>query len=238
MFKELVFEIRGGVPRAAHLRYLFTHPSLSARVQTLMATQETIWENVEVHGSSRELDGFVNAMDNAVAPPLVGVEFVHRGLDSLQLVAKWRRPRTPEEGVSLEFLLYDLVGADGLMIQRYAGGVGEIHVAGSDPTRLLEFYRAVHDALVPRFTVRLLRAGGMRAEARPPTPRGGVKPEDRKLMAYALSAGYYDNPKRVGVRELGVALGWSKSVVARRLRVLERQAVEGFVAPSELAALP
>lgn len=60
-----------------------------------------------------------------------------------------------------------------------------------------------------------------------------------RLAGEALARGYYDTPKRVGVRELSALLGLSKSTIARRLKLLERDALEKLIAsaPSDKAQL-
>lgn len=232
MFKEIVFELAGGRPRTAHARYFFEHPELAARMQILHATPDMTWELITVTGESADVRAFEAEIARGPVPPMVDLEIVSATPRTLQYVVKWARPTNDEAGTSLEFMLYDHVGPDALFNMRIESGRAEVKVAGPDGEKLLRYFNAVRGRLENRYQVRLVRVGELRPgweEAR--ETRSTIRDEDRQLVAFALAAGYYDNPKRCGVRELGDALGWSKSVVARKLRAIERRALENIVTP-------
>lgn len=147
----------------------------------------------------------------------------------IRFVTSWRRPGDQIPGVSLEHILHDTVGPGGLLFGRVEGGVISYKVAAPEGRGLSEFLRAVQQAFGTRFLVRPLRAGPFKPGWEIEDAPHRVDPEEVALLAAALASGYYDEPKRCGVRELGDALGVSKSVIARRLRDLERRALERMV---------
>lgn len=147
----------------------------------------------------------------------------------IRFVTSWRRPGEHIPGVSLEHLLHDTVGPGGLLFGRVEAGVIAYKAASPGGRGLTEFLHAAQQAFGSRFQVRPLRAGPFRPGWEIEDAPRRVDPEEEALLATALAAGYYDEPKRCGVRELGDALGVSKSVVARRLRDLERRALERMV---------
>ncbi|HWG91446.1 MAG TPA: helix-turn-helix domain-containing protein [Candidatus Thermoplasmatota archaeon] len=167
------------------------------------------------------------------APPLGAVEeshIVEEDAHGLLFFTSWRRPRDAAEGVSLEHLLLDVVGPEAVPTMSIRDGWMEYRVVSRDGAKLLDFYQMVQQALGPRHPVRLHRVGEMRGKltAAPAGEAPALKTEDQQLLREALVRGYYDNPKKCGLRELGDALGVSKSAIARKLRTLERRALETF----------
>ncbi len=234
MFKEVVFELAGGHPRSPHAAYLYEHPELVARMQILHATPESSWELTVVTGESDAIARFQHVVQRGPEAPMRGVEVVSTTPRSIQYIVKWDRPEPNEPSCSLEFLLHDIVGPDGILTMRIEGRRVEIKAAAPDGDKLLRFFREARRRLEDRFTVRITRMGELRPGWEPALPtRPGLREEDLQLVSFALSAGYYDNPKRCGVREIGDALGCSKSVIARRLRAIERRALESIVTRPE-----
>ena len=148
----------------------------------------------------------------------------------LRFIMNWRRPGDPHrEGVSLEHILLETVGPCGMLFGRVEGGTLAYKVAAPGGRGLSEFLEAAQRAFGTRFTVRPVRAGPFKPGWEIDVAPQRVDPEEEALLSAALAQGYYDEPKRCGVRELGDALGVSKSVVARRLRDLEKRALERMV---------
>lgn len=244
IFREIQFELSEGTPRSPYARFFVEHRELLVRAQAMHSTNEQMWELVDARGPAADLGALRVFLDEGPVAPAEDVEVLHDGEGRVQFLVRWRRPRPGEPAVSLEYLAQQEVGPDAIVATLFEGGRIEVRVAGSDGERLLRFFREVEAALGDRFCVRMLRIGEMRPDWSPvpQVKRQEVASEDRKLVAYALGAGYYDSPKRIGVRELGEALGWSKSVVARRLREVERRALETLLcapggAPPEAATI-
>lgn len=148
----------------------------------------------------------------------------------LRFLMTWRRPGDPRtQGVSMEHILQDTVGPGGLLFGRIEDGIITYKAASPGGRGLSEFLAATQAAFGARFKVRPIRAGPFKAGWEIDDAQAAVDPEEEALLSAALAHGYYDEPKRCGVRELGVTLGVSKSVVARRLRELERRALERMV---------
>ena len=148
----------------------------------------------------------------------------------LRFLMTWRRPQEPEiEGVSMEHLLLDTVGPGGLLFGRVEDGTITYKAASPGGRGLSEFLAATQQTFGARFRVRPVRAGPFKPGWEIDDAPRRVDPEEEALLSAALAHGYYDEPKRCGVRELGETLGVSKSVIARRLRELERRALENMV---------
>jgi hypothetical protein len=140
--------------------------------------------------------------------------------------SKWRRP-LPGQDISLPHLVQEAVGPRAILRMEFAKGLLLYRIADENHEALTRFFDVLQRELQPRFEVKLVRVGYY--ENRDAMTRA-VGPEDLHLAKEALARGYYDAPKRVGVRELGTALGLSKSVVARRLKSIERKALENLIA--------
>lgn len=239
MFKEVVFEVANGIPRSRHTAYFFEHAEISARMQLLHTTPDRTWELIEVMGEPAAIEEFRQFLDGEEDAPVVSREIVSVTPRALQYVVQWARPGPEEPACSIEFLLHDIVGPDAMFNMRVENRRAEVKVAGPNGDKLLLFFNEVKRHLDGRFTVRLLRVGELRPTWEDAAHiRSGIRDEDRQLVSLALAAGYYDNPKRCGVRELGDAVGCSKSVIARRLRNIERRALESLVGRASPAVLP
>lgn len=216
--KELVFELSGDRARIAHVRYLLEHPGMALHVESLQSSGEVVWEVARVTGSPEEIAGLRALVLGPQTPPVGAIDLLDDEPRALRWVIRWERP-TPEGASSLFHVVFDAAGAQAIVTPRIAGGRIEVRVTARCLDDLKSVYARVEASYAPRWNVKLLRIGD-------PRTRVTVPNEDRALLARALEAGYYDEPKRVGVRELGDALGWSKTVTSRRLRALERRAVE------------
>lgn len=220
-FKEMTFELElsGGRARVEHIAWVLDHPSMTVRVESLQARGDAVWEVAFVTGPTADVRGLLEILRRPAAQPVGSVDVAEQDPRSLRWIIRWDRPR-PEAVPSLFHLVFDIAGPDALVMPRIAHGRIEVRVACREADDLGRLFRTVQAVYGARFDVRLLRVGNVRG-GQPEVPE-----EDRDLLAKAIAAGYYDEPKRVGVRELGEVLGWSKTVISRRLRALERRAVE------------
>lgn len=216
--KELVFELSGDRARVAHLRYLLAHPGMTLQVESLQAGGEIVWEVARVTGSPEEIAGLREIVTGPPQAPIGAIDLLEDDARALRWVIRWERG-SPDGARSLFHIVFDAAGTEAIVSPRVAGGRIEVRVNARSLDDLRKVYARVEASYSQRWAVRLVRIGD-------PRHRATVPNEDRALLARALEAGYYDEPKRVGVRELGDALGWSKTVTSRRLRALERKAVE------------
>ncbi|MHB8585525.1 MAG: helix-turn-helix domain-containing protein [Thermoplasmatota archaeon] len=139
-----------------------------------------------------------------------------------------RRPAT--QGIVLEQVLVDLAGADAVVRLRIDCGRMLVTAQGPDGDALLRIYEGTKAALASRLAFRLVRLGDSRSMLGAMTDERGTRQDEAVILSVALARGYYDDPKRCGVRELGDELGYSKSVMARKLRAVERHALERYAA--------
>lgn len=232
MYREVLFELVDGRAATPLFQALAHERSARGRLQALSIGPEVVAVLVDYVGPTEAVQRVRDAVQRRPDTPTV----LHFDplLDEpkhVRFVATWRRPAETSHGVSLEHLLYDHVGPAGLLFGRVEGGIIGYKAASPGGRGLTEFLAAAQAAFGERFKVQPLRTGPFRAGWEIEDGPRHVEPEEEALLAAALAAGYYDEPKRCGVRELGDALGVSKSVVARRLRTLERRALERLVSP-------
>ena len=167
---------------------------------------------------------------SGIQPCILSADVIFDTEKHIRFIMTWRRPpANGMEGVSLEHILLDTVGPGGLLFGRVEDGVISYKAASPGGRGLSEFLAAAQRAFGSRFKLKPLRAGPFRPGWEIDDTPLPVAPEEEALLSAALAQGYYDEPKRCGVRELGDSLGVSKSVIARRLRDLERRALERMV---------
>jgi len=209
---------------------LAAEPAARCRLQALLLSHDTVTVLFDYAGPPAAVARVRHVVATGVQPCVLHADVLLDQEKHLRFMMTWGRPAdTRTQGVSLEHILLDTVGAGGLLFGRVEGGVIAYKAASPGGRGLAEFLDAAQAAFGSRFRVRPLRAGPFKAGWEIDDASRRVEPEEEALLAAALAHGYYDDPKRCGVRELGVTLGVSKSVVARRLRELERRALERMV---------
>lgn len=229
MYREIVFDLVDGRAATPLFQALAEDPAARTRLQAVSLSQDTVSVLIDHHGPPGTVERLRHVVATKPEPTVLHYDALVDEPEHLRVVATWRRPNRSEEGVSLEHLLHDHVGAGGLLFGRVQGGVISYKAASPDGRGLPAFLSAVSAAFGKRFIIRVVRSGPYRPGWEIDEASVSVRPEESALLLAAFSAGYYDEPRRCGVRELGDALGVSKSVVARRLRVLERRALERMV---------
>lgn len=217
--KEIRFEISTG-PREPY--FLAPIGRVEGVSETVHVPRDVLLQLWRLTGPPEDVARFKKVLAGAGRPPHAGNVILHEGYRALHFVAKWTEPRG-EHGPTLENLFATLAWSKVLL--RIRARQGHIHVRAMDEdcSKLDELYQGVRRGFGNRWHVELVRIGDL--EDRKRTSGTGPPPEDLELLDLALREGYYDEPKRCGVRELGEALGLSKSAVNRRLRGLERRAI-------------
>jgi len=226
MLKEIVIELSRGRPTNPFVRYLVDHPALSGRVVSMKVERDAAWEMLLVEGPQNEIEELRSLLEGARDPFTVDRTIIESWNTGLLIYSKWRRPPGGQD-FSLPHLVQEIVGPRAVLRMEFARGLLLYRVADENHEALTRLFDILARDLKPAFEVKLVRVGYY--ENRDAIARA-VGPEDLHLAKEALARGYYDSPKRVGVRELGSALGMSKSVVARRLKAIERKAIENLVA--------
>ena len=242
LYREIVFELVHGRAVTPLFQALSEEPAARGRLQASSMGPETVSVLIDYHGPAAAVARLRHVVETKPESTVLRYDALVDEPDHLRFVATWRRPLHPDEGVSLEHHLHDQVGAGALLFGRVQGGIIAYKAASPEGRGLPAFLAAVSAAFGERFTVRVIRSGPYRPGWEIDETSVSVRPEETALLLAAFSAGYYDEPRRCGVRELGDVLGVSKSVVARRLRTLERRALERMVSASPgtgtLAAAP
>lgn len=217
-----------GEPRNPILRAFWSRPRVEAATSAIHAATDSMWLIWVVTGPAEELRALRAELPFARASPIEAVESEENARGDLLVAVRWGRPPA-SEGPAIEHLLAQMAAAGSMLRLRVHDGRIEVRAASHDGEGLLRFYQAMRSLLVTRYHVRLLRMGEART---PEASRDALRRDEEELLELALARGYYDEPKRCGVRELGDALGFSKSVVARKLRTLERRALENLKGPA------
>jgi hypothetical protein len=228
-YREVHFELVNGRAATPLFQALSAERTARARLQAISISAEFVSVLVDYTGSAAATARVRDVVARKPETTVLDYDTLLAEEKHLRFLATWTRPAKSMQGVSLEHILHDTVGASGLLFGRIEDGVIAYKAASPGGRGLNDFLVAAQVAFGDRFVVRPLRAGPFRTGWEIEDVRRRVAPEEEALLAAALAAGYYDEPKRCGVRELGDVLGVSKSVVARRLRSLERRALESLV---------
>lgn len=230
IYREVLFELSDGHAATPLFQALSAEPSTRARIQALTLSPAAVTALFDIKATPTVVSRVRNILVGSEQPCVVLSDILVDAEKHLRFIMTWRRPGDPHrEGVSLEHILLDTVGQGGLLFGRVEAGIIAYKAAAPAGRGLVEFLAAAQAAFGARFKVRPIRAGPFKPGWEIDDVPGRVDPEEEALLSAALAHGYYDEPKRCGVRELGDALGVSKSVVARRLRDLERRALERMV---------
>lgn len=229
VYREVVFELVDGKPVTPLFQALTAERAARARLQAMSIGPEVVSVLIDYHGSSAAVARLRDVVARRPESTVLDYDTLIDEERHIRFLATWRRPLSASQGVSLEHVLHDASGPAGLLFGRVQEGVISYKAASPGGRGLQEFLVSAQAAFGGRFTVRAIRAGPFRPGWEIDEASRRVGPEEEALLAAALAAGYYDEPKRCGVRELGDAIGLSKSVVARRLRAIERRALEQLV---------
>lgn len=219
-----------GRPATPLFLALASERNARARMQTVLLSQEAVSVLFDYAGPVATVSRIRTIIQTGVQPCILHADVLLDTERHIRFIVSWRRPEDhTTQGVSLEHVLLDTVGPGGLLFGRIEDGVISYKAASPGGRGLSEFLAQVQQALGTRYRVRPFRAGPFKAGWEIDDAPRRVDPEEEALLSAALANGYYDEPKRCGVRELGESLGVSKSVVARRLRDLEKRALEHMV---------
>lgn len=224
-FKEVVLDFLPAQARfpSAHLAYLLGS-SLAAELQHIQVEDESAWELMLVHGPDAELDVFQGLLDAAPSDTFRELRTVDRARGRLLYYCRWQRPHM-EGAVSVEHLIHDLLGGETALRKRIEGGRIRYTLVTDREHEVPRLIEAAKRAVQGRYRVDIVKVGPFLARPRPDT----LRLNDVELLRLALRRGYYDRPRRVGVRELALAVGVSKSAVAKRLAAIERRLLETWV---------
>lgn len=229
MYREVLFELVDGKAATPLFEALSADRAARARLQSLTIGADVAAVLIDYAGSAASVDRVRAVVRRKPEPTVFRYEALIDEENHMRFIATWPRPPQSNMGVSLEHILHDTVGPGGLLFGRVDSGVISYKAASPEGRGLTEFLAAAQAAFGTRFRVRPLRAGPFKPGWEIQEGARDVDAAEEALLSAALAAGYYDEPKRCGVRELGDALGVSKSVIARRLRTLERRALENLV---------
>ncbi|HUR68404.1 MAG TPA: helix-turn-helix domain-containing protein [Candidatus Thermoplasmatota archaeon] len=230
IYREVLFELVEGKAATPLFLALSSERNARARLQALVLSDPGVSVLFDYTGPPPAVARVRDVLLTGDQPFVLHNDILLDTEKHIRFVVTWRRPPADGRfGVSLEHILLDTVGAGGLLFGQVEGGVIAYKAASPGGRGLSEFLAAAQAAFGARFRVRPVRAGPFKPGWEIDDAPRRVDPDEEALLSAALAQGYYDEPKRCGVRELGDALGVSKSVVARRLRDLERRALERMV---------
>ena len=229
IYREVLFELADGRAATPLFEVLRTERAARCRLQAVMLSPEAVTVLFDYTGPVFAVARVRQILASGIQPCILHADVIIDQDKHMRFLMTWSRPIDSREGVSLEHILLDTVGPGGLLYGRVEDGTIAYKAASPGGRGLSEFLAAAQLAFGSRFRVRPIRAGPFKPGWEIDDVPRRVDPEEEALLSAALAQGYYDEPKRCGVRELGETLGVSKSVVARRLRELERRALERMV---------
>lgn len=230
IYREVLFELVDGRPVTPLFMALAAERHARVRLQAVLLSDEAASVLFDYTGSASAVSRLRDIVQIGGQPCIVHSDIILDSEKHIRFIMSWSRPRDPAtQGVSLEHILLDTVGPGGLLFGRVEDGVIAYKAASPGGRGLSEFLAGAQRAFGTRYKVRPVRAGPFKSGWEIDDSARRVDPDEEALLSAALANGYYDEPKRCGVRELGESLGVSKSVVARRLRDLEKRALERMV---------
>lgn len=225
-YREVIFELVGNTAASELFKVLIHEPRSRAILQSIGLGPELASVVIDYVGPLEAVARLRGLIEGGPKGVVVQYDTLLSDGDRFRCVATWRRSLSHSEGVSLEHLLYDAAGPGALLFGRVERGVIAYKAASPGGRGLVEFVERVAKALDPRYRVRTLRSGPFRGGWDIDIMVPSLEDGDVALLITALRMGYYDEPKACGVREVAESMGASKSVIARRLRVIERTALE------------
>lgn len=229
-YREALFELVDGRAATPLFAAFIADRSARTRIQALSIAHDAATVLFDHAGPASSVARVRDIIVSGAQPCVLHADVLADTEKHIRFIVTWSRPsQHSTQGVSLEHLLHDAAGHGALLFGRVDDGVISYKAASPAGKGLAEFLAAAQRAFGGRFTVRPVRAGPFKPGWEIDDAPRHVDPEEEALLSAALAHGYYDEPKRCGVRELGDALGVSKSVVARRLRDLEKRALERMV---------
>lgn len=230
IYREILFELVDGRPATPLFAALVAERTARVRMQTVLLSDEAASGLFDHVGPAHAVSRIRHILHSTIQPCVLHSDILLDSEKHIRFMMTWSRPAdSATQGVSLEHILLDTVGPGGILFGRVEDGIIAYKAASPGGRGLSEFLAATQRAFGTRFRVRPIRAGPFKAGWEIDDSPRRVDPEEEALLSAALANGYYDEPKRCGVRELGESLGVSKSVVARRLRDLEKRALERMV---------
>jgi hypothetical protein len=225
VLKEVYFEVHGDQAREPVIACILHSKTLVSETLSFAADDACAWQLNSLRGDEREVAVFREVLNQPLEPPVTErLEEVQGGSNWLAYYWQWRKPK-PGEAVSIEHLFREHLGGRGSLKHRVGPGKGEFVVQGFDADALARLYREAEQGFQERYDVRLVRMG--EAKLGPPGhAHGDLGSEDLLFAREAMRLGYFEEPRRIGVRELGGLVGSGKSATAHRLRRIERRAVQ------------
>lgn len=197
---------------------------VEASTQTVHVPDGVLWQMWQMTGPTGDLREVVALVTADPRPPLLEVRVLERAPRRVTYAAKWARPG-PGDPATPEKLFGTLAWAE--MPVQVSVHDGEVHVRAihEDCDRLTDLFDAVRTEFGGLFEATLLRAGDIGADDGSAGAQATLSGDRAAVLEHALAMGYYEQPKRCGLRDLADAIGISKSGAARHLREIEREAV-------------
>lgn len=217
--KEIRFEVRtrdGGA---------FVAPigSVEGVSETVHVPSDVLLQLWRLTGPPEDVAQFSKLIAEPGRHPHLGNVVLHETPRSLHFVSKWDDP-CADGDPTLENLFATLAWSQVLLRIRATEGHIRVRALDEDATTLRELFRRIEARFGDQWPVRLRRFGDLGRDEGDPSPV--LSPEDLAVLELALERGFYDQPKRCGLRDLGDELGVSKTAVSRKLRRMQRQALE------------
>lgn len=182
---------------------------------------ETVRQMARFLGPAGPLDELQRLLEGDPREPLLHVDLLERTRNSIRAVFAWRRPR-PGDPPGAETLFAHLAWSRMLATVSLRDGI-VVRALHEECDELQTWFDDFRARFGEAFDVSLIRAGELDAAFSP-----GADPLDdaqTTVLRHAVTHGYYEEPRRCGVRELADSLEMSKSAAARRLREIERIAI-------------
>lgn len=227
-FREIVYRLRprDGTATELPLPLVLARGLASVVVETRAAHQDAagrVWRILAVRGAPPELREAEARFRGYRRPFVEERNVLGRTRTHVFLWYKYRTRHAPFSHTAHAFRV---LGRDTLVADETRHGTLTIRLLARSGASLRRFLRDVRQRASPRFRFELLYAG-------PPRPLGAPRlaQEQEAALEAARRLGYYDVPRRSGLREVGRVLGISTSAAGYRLRRAQARLVEAWLGP-------
>lgn len=224
MLTEVVVFFEGTAAATDAYRLLLASSTLVGRSELHGTTEEAAWVLLRVTGAQGELATYVARVAPTLESSEVEGQFLAVSAHEAVLFLKWRRPAEGERSVSLPHRVLDRLGSDTVVESLHRRGRTEYRIVtdrgSEDVDRLLDDIASV----LPPFGV--ARRGPLTGPLSPSGEKGRASLSLDPVLATAFRLGYFDTPKKCGIREVAKAVELSPSGALKRVRAAERALLE------------
>lgn len=236
VLREAVVDLEGVDATSETYRLILSSRTLKGTSERFGTSAAEAWLVLRVEGDAQELARFAARIAPSIATTGIEAYVLHSSPASLVVFVKWLRPHERELGVSVPHLVLDHLGSGAMLSATFTPRHMQFRVVTDRPPLAL---KAFIDDLVAsfegRFRGRVTRIGPVALETARPA-RGSLRslaePAGRapsghagapdEVLAAAWRLGWFETPRKCGIRDVAREVSLSPAAALKRLRAAER----------------